>query len=823
MVEGQPPLDDVAATYIGAGEEALFARNFDGQLIRLVEATAEDFDRDVRLTIDGESITVKRAVPLRDVQGEIVRDQEGRPIPRSTTIYDAACQRFVREPGDQPPIPTVCHREHLKPVGVCRVCMVEASEGDSGRGRSRKALVPACVYRVSDGMSVHTAQSRADEQAASRVRDAVRMLLELLATDHLPSTSPSQSSEGRSTVEPESELAELCRRFEVPSDRLPARNPETRRGIDRTSEMIVVNHDACILCERCARSCSDVKQNYVIGRTGKGYLAGIGFDLNLPMGQSSCVSCGECAIACPTDALQFRPEVVELQKSKLDVPAGGEVLGAEEMQRIPIFAGIPRRFLEFNGGACVRRQLDKGEVLCREGDYGSTAFLILSGRFEVFLESGRKRVETTGRGGLWGWLGALQTSFRASTPMAAGADTTSKLKRGERIYCTPDDVIIGEMTCMNRYPRSATVVAVEPSEVLEIRRNVLYMLQRSQSSRAILDHLYRRRALNSQLERLSLLEPLKENERGEAASFLRDRAELIRVEPGQTIFRQGETGDDIYLVRLGFVKVTQRQGADQRVANYLGPGSFFGEIGALHRLVRDAESQLGGLDYRPSVRSATCSALDHVELVRIASDDLRALTEQFPQIGQHLLGRARKLLDADQKAMANLATQSAAFLEQGLFNAQSLLVLDLESCTRCDECTRACADTHEGVTRLVREGLRFERFLVASSCRACLDPYCLVGCPVDAIHRQGSMEIEIEDHCIGCGLCASNCPYGNINMHGQVESRQREGKRVDVVQQRATTCDLCRNVDGRPSCVYACPHNAAFRMSGSELLRLVQP
>ena len=116
-----------------------------------------------------------------------------------------------------------------------------------------------------------------------------------------------------------------------------------------------------------------------------------------------------------------------------------------------------------------------------------------------------------------------------------------------------------------------------------------------------------------------------------------------------------------------------------------------------------------------------------------------------------------------------------------------------------------------------------------------MDPYCLVGCPVDAIHRDGdSLEIAIEDYCIGCGLCADNCPYGNINMHGfpkqEVDAsgklktvyQEVEGKKMPVVQQRATTCDLCRSVDGKPSCVYACPHEAAFRMTGPELLEITK-
>ncbi len=160
-------------------------------------------------------------------------------------------------------------------------------------------------------------------------------------------------------------------------------------------------------------------------------------------------------------------------------------------------------------------------------------------------------------------------------------------------------------------------------------------------------------------------------------------------------------------------------------------------------------------------------------------------------------------------------------------NANSLLVLDLQKCTRCDECTKACADAHDGVTRLIREGLRFDKFLVASSCRSCLDPYCMVGCPVGSIRRRDSLEIIIEDWCIGCGKCAENCPYGNINMHPfptgeRIPDPNRPGKMMAVVQQKATACDLCHDLGGEPSCVYACPHDAAHRMTGRELIDLVE-
>jgi Fe-S-cluster-containing hydrogenase component 2 len=140
-------------------------------------------------------------------------------------------------------------------------------------------------------------------------------------------------------------------------------------------------------------------------------------------------------------------------------------------------------------------------------------------------------------------------------------------------------------------------------------------------------------------------------------------------------------------------------------------------------------------------------------------------------------------------------------------DAQSLLVLDLEKCTRCDQCVRACADAHDGVTRLLRDGLRFDHFLVATSCRQCRDPRCMVGCPVGSIRRRNSLEVVIEDWCVGCGLCATNCPYGNINVQEIVS----EAGGHETTVRKATSCDLCHDLP-EPSCVYACPHDAAHRV-----------
>lgn len=91
----------------------------------------------------------------------------------------------------------------------------------------------------------------------------------------------------------------------------------------------------------------------------------------------------------------------------------------------------------------------------------------------------------------------------------------------------------------------------------------------------------------------------------------------------------------------------------------------------------------------------------------------------------------------------------------------------------------------------------------------------MVGCPVGAIRRRNSLEVIIEDWCIGCSLCARNCPYGNINMHpfevAGGEEPAPAGHKKAAVKQKATTCDLCTE-QKEPSCVYACSHDAAHRV-----------
>ena len=819
-------------------DETLFSRDFDGRLIRLDKVTDSDLEKNVTITIDGRPVTVRKATPATDSQGNFLKDDKGKIVPRPTTVYDAACKIFatgtVFQAADvlENPIPILCHREHMDPVAVCRVCVVEISQVVRGSRRTERKLYPACQLRVDETMEVST------RATSETVRKTVDTLTELLMADH-----PSPCAKEKQTRD--CELEALAKQFEIPEPRFARRPP---RAKDDSSVVIAVDHDACIMCDRCVRSCNDIRNNQVIGRAGKGYTAKIAFDLDNPMGNSSCVACGECMIYCPTGALTSKAVIDQKPWEGMDPPA--ERIHAEDLIRHPIaeirrsFRGATPAFLRWNEGSIVRRRYKKGQIICREGEFGATAFLIESGAVDIYLNAalGQAHSRPSGAGGLFGLMRKVTLDL-----------VSKKDDRGERRYIATDAPvaldsnrpaatlgpgdIFGEMTCMNSYPRGATVRAAEDVVVLEFMRNVLYIMQRNKNFRAALEQKYRERAIANHLRSVAIFAPIREDEVQFRAFVdgLRQTVRLTRADPGDVIFRQDDPGDSgFFLVRSGFVKVAQNRPGGEHVLNYVGPGGYFGEIA----LMADIDEVRRMTDQRAGRRTATCSALDHVDLVQITAADFRDLLATFPKVREPLVKEAIRRLEENAKAMGRAeAVPLGEFLSQGLMNANSLLVLDLEKCTRCDECTKACADTHDGVTRLIREGLRFDKFLVASSCRSCLDPYCLVGCPTGAIGRKGTLEILIDDTCIGCGRCSENCPYGNINMHGfpkmeeipgkrgklrqvKTEDPSRAGRMIPVIEQKATMCDLCHDI-GTPSCVYACPHDAAHRMTGRELIDLV--
>src|SRR6267142_1061677 len=170
-------------------------------------------------------------------------------------------------------IPHLCYKEGLDTVGNCRSCMVEIA--------GERVLAPSCCRAPAAGMKVSTDNAR--------VRKSQQMVLELLLSD-MPEKAYTRHNE----------VDEWAQKLGVGKPRFEAREPIAS---DFSHPAIAVNLDACIQCTRCLRACRDEQVNDVIGLAFRGDQAKIVFDMDDPMGASTCVACGECVQACPTGAL----------------------------------------------------------------------------------------------------------------------------------------------------------------------------------------------------------------------------------------------------------------------------------------------------------------------------------------------------------------------------------------------------------------------------------------------------------------------------------------------------------------------------------------
>ncbi len=173
-------------------------------------------------------------------------------------------------------IPYLCYQKNYRADGNCRACMVEI-EGE-------RVLAPACCRKPEKDMAVHSNNERA--------RRSQKMVLELLLSD-----MPGQS---RSPYKPDSELDQWVEKLAVGKPRFEARQQAVK---DISHPAMAVNLDACIQCTRCLRACREEQVNDVIGYAFRGNHSKIVFDMDNPMGESTCVACGECVQACPTGAL----------------------------------------------------------------------------------------------------------------------------------------------------------------------------------------------------------------------------------------------------------------------------------------------------------------------------------------------------------------------------------------------------------------------------------------------------------------------------------------------------------------------------------------
>ena len=531
----------------------------------------------------------------------------------------------------------------------------------------------------------------------------------------------------------------------------------------------------------------------------------------------------------------------------------GRALDLEEMKKLEILEGIPDAVIKRLYGGIVEREFKKGDLICRQGDYASTAFYIVSGTVEIYITTPDRAAMAPLRNRKPDDGGSLKDRFLSWVQGRKEGSRKSKSGKRPNIENVPSlppgltpiemgkGELFGEMSCINFYPRSANVRAKEDVVVIELIRTVLDSVRTRKSKyKEKLDRNYRDRSLAEHLNSVPLFKDLDK----EFIDELRKYVVLRDFEPGEVIFSQHAVADAFYLIRHGCVKVSQTQPGGELVLTYLGQNDAFGEIGLI----------------RGDKRSATCTALNHVEIVKIEKKYFDILIHCYDEFKSRMVRTVdERIANARSTAERPPTRPLGEFIDHELMQAQHILLLDLEKCTRCDECVKACVDSHDdGKTRLMREGLRFDKFLLATSCRSCMDPVCMVGCPVGSIRREATFEIIIEDWCIGCEKCANQCPYGNITMHEfplskeelarkekEEEEAQRKkaaaaaakpaapGKKAEAeplrekevlktaaVKKLAVTCDQCSTLQ-EPSCVYACPHDAAMRVNARDFFEIV--
>ncbi|MDE1885850.1 MAG: cyclic nucleotide-binding domain-containing protein [Xanthomonadaceae bacterium] len=446
---------------------------------------------------------------------------------------------------------------------------------------------------------------------------------------------------------------------------------------------------------------------------------------------------------------------------------------ARIQKNVRLLAAItPLQLREFMLDSDIRTP-KPGETIFSRNDYTNTFFSIVEGEVQVVVdEAANKRIA---------------------------------LRRGE---------FFGEMSLISGRRRSATVLAGANCVLIETpRRSMNRLIASVEAIKRAIDEVFILRALQSRFAPEASADQLAD---------VVAAARLERFKAGDVLFNEGEVGDCLHLVRVGSLTISRNIGGKDVVLSYVPAGNYVGEMALM------GESR----------RSATARAAIASETVRLDGESFKKLVNRIPVLRLRLQSEYR------QRTAANLAMQAlpsggdviSFLLAQGAGEATDILLIDESLCVRCDNCEKACAETHGGTSRLDREaGPTFASVHVPTSCRHCEHPHCMKDCPPDAIHRAPNGEVFIADNCIGCGNCERNCPYGVIHMaykppkkpgliqwlllgrgSGPGEAPYDSHEHAAGEIKKAVKCDMCKDLSGGPACVRSCPTGAAIRISPEE-------
>ena len=507
-----------------------------------------------------------------------------------------------------------------------------------------------------------------------------------------------------------------------------------------------------------------------------------------------------------------------------------------------------------------------GDILLRREDYGTSAYVLMTGKAHVILPPGLHD-SLLGRADMppKGWWAALSQMWRNPLlPETRDIHVAREKETGEReidrgvtrvflkdvaavfenhptIPLGPGDMF-GEITALDRAQRTATIFVEGTAEILEIRGpGIRDLRRRSNPFRDHIDKLYRKQSLLTHIERTPVFDHLDKTQIREVAkrtlfetygdfdwhlSYSRssglEYGERLSQEP--IIVREGDYPDGLFMVRSGFVRETKRVNNGEQTTRYLTRGAVFGISPLYHNWKHPDQLVEFKRTYRAvGYADILCVPTSIIELLVFpALSEQSTLNTDEVRSSQGDPGDfidAKLWGDIDLDLLENI-------VENRFINGTAAMLIDLDRCVRCDACVEACAKGHNNNPRFIRHGRTIDHYMVANACMHCADPVCMLGCSTGAIHRlPESGQVVINDEtCIGCTTCANNCPYDNIRM---VEIRDEFGgtvldKNSNTPIIKATKCDLCIDQPGGPACQRACPHDALGRIDFGDVNALAK-
>jgi Fe-S-cluster-containing hydrogenase component 2/CRP-like cAMP-binding protein len=492
----------------------------------------------------------------------------------------------------------------------------------------------------------------------------------------------------------------------------------------------------------------------------------------------------------------------ETQKQKLDEVYRERLLGTF-LERLSLFEGVERRLIEPLVGVAELVTYDAGTLVFEQGDRADAVYVVRSGLAKVIENLGAKLAERDFKDSHWP---ALAHELRGDSRQDGDLLALVQKSLGDDVLKVADDCATG-----------GDVAAQHRETVVEALNKFVGQTQ-----------------IPKQFGKSTpeAIEAVGSPDLDLAAANFPEKVENWSEVERRLFFRLVLE----HACPRGIPRRLECYGPMRTLA-YAAQGDVIGELGVVldeprHATCAAYDHPDGRIDMRvPDSRSGAVPS--QLELVKIRRDDFMAALENSAELRSRVQQivdsrRPKVVAESGPKADQDWSLRNLPeFEDLGLVQGQQLMLIDLDRCTRCGECVKACISVHDdGHTRLYLDGPRFGDYLAPISCRKCLDPVCMIGCPVGAIHRGDKGEIRIRDWCIGCSLCERQCPYGSIHMsdlEGDVGAPAplldllEQGVELKEVKKKAVVCDLCASTNlGREACVYACPHDAAMRVNGMQ-------